>query len=220
MPTVSELITQVADETGLDATADQATILRSLNRSYRRICQEAACLQGTPGSLAGDGSSVDISLSTLSNLLSVDAVYLLSGGVYTPLPRVTADTIMQARTSPEASMYAYDGGSLLVDGPVATTDSLYVRWTAAPSALTAVTTEAGILGVNFSFHEDLLAGLAMTHILEGEEGEEERAAYYRGLAMEAMVRFKRHLVDRGGDEMPNSRYGAAHFHTPPPLGSR
>ncbi len=219
MPTVNELRSQIADETGLSTTADTSVIDRALNRALRRICAETDCLKAT-GTIAGDGSSVSVSLSSLTGLSSIDSVFVLnSSGVYSSLPLVSHDAVLGARPASSASMYAYEGGSLLLDGPVASTDSLYVRYVKAPTALAAGGAESTITanGIDVLFHEDLLANLAVVQILEGYEGDEQRAAYYRGLAAEAMLLFKNYLTSRAGNEFPNSRYGAPHFHSPEPL---
>lgn len=227
MPTVNELRSQIADETGLDTTANTAVLDRALNRALRRIVAETDCLKGTPTAIAGDGSTVDVSLATLTNISSIDSVYIRSGAsssyVYTPLFHAPVSAVQEARTQSVAGQYAWEGGStIMLDGPVGSADSLFIRWTPAPTALAAGGAESTITanGIPVLFHEDLLAGLAMVQILEGYEGDEQRAAYYRALAMDSLQRFKHHLLDRGGDEMPNSRAGASHFHTPSPLDIR
>jgi hypothetical protein len=226
MPTVNELRSQIADETGLSTSADTAVLDRALNRAMRRIVSETDCLKGTPAAIAGDGSTVDVSLSTLTGLRSLESVYLRSGAsgsyAYSPLGQAPIHAVIGARTRAGASMYAWEGDTLLLDGPAGTSEHIYIRWSMNPTALAAGGAESTVTanGLPIEFHEDLLAGLAMTHILEGYEGNEQRAAYYRQLAVEAMARFKRYLVDRGGDEMPNDRHGASHFHTADPLRSR
>lgn len=223
MPTVNDLRSQIADETGLSTTADTAALDRALNRALRRIVGETDCLKGTPTAITGDGTSVDVSLATLTGLRAIDSVYLRTGSsssyTYTPLPHAPVSEVMSGRTASAASMYAWEGDSLLLDGPVGTSDALYLRWSKNVTALAAGGSEASITanGIPVEFHEDLLAGYAMVHILEGYEGDEQRAAYYRQLATEAMARFKQYLIHRGGDELPNSRHGASHFHTPSPL---
>jgi hypothetical protein len=221
MPAVNDLRSQIADETGLNTTADTAALDRALNRAMRRIVSETDCLKGTPATLAGDATTLDVSLSSLTNLRAIDSVYLYDGSTYRPVTQSPTSNVMMARTSPGVNQYAWEGGALLLDGPVGTANSLYIRWSAAPTALAAGGAEDTVTanGIPVEFHEDLLATLAMVTILEGYEGDEQRAAYYRGLAEGTLRRFKQYLVDRGGDELPNARQGE-HFHTPSPLGLR
>jgi hypothetical protein len=225
MPSVTELISQVADETGLHPTDDQSVILRALNRALRRIVSETGCVKVT-GTIAGDDASLAVSLASLTGLLKLDSVHLTDqSGRTGRLVRVTHPVVLDARPQSRASLYAFEGGSLLLDGPVGVGNSLLVRHTQLPPPLTtewADDFEAVIVaaGIPVVFQEDLLGQLAMVHILEGYEGDEERAAYYRQLTGDAMRRFRRYLLERGGDEMPNARFDASHFHTPRPMGSR
>jgi hypothetical protein len=222
MPTVNELGGLVANATGLSAStssSEYTLILSALNRAVRRVIADTGCLKATPGSISGDASTVDVSLATLTNLQSMDSVHVLSSGVYSPLYQAPVSEVINARTASRASMYAYEGSSLLLDGPVGVGNSLYVRYTPTHTALATGGAESTVTatGVPVLFQEDLLVELAVTFILEGFESDEQRAAYHRNLANEALSRFKKFLVDRGGDELPNSRHGAPHFHTPSPL---
>jgi hypothetical protein len=220
MPTVTQLISQIADETGLSSTVQEAVILRALNRALRRIHAEHVAIGAEPYVTTYVPAATRV--YSLSPTLSRIRVFLLvdsstGNAVREIMPLSYAD--VKSLAASQLEHYAVRGNNIFFDGPV--TDGLEGKlfYDAVPAPLNAGTAEAGI-EVPVLFHEDLLAVIAMTYILEGYEGDEERAAYYRQLAGEAMHRYKAYMRTRTGPNMPNWRHGAPHFHTPRPLGSR
>ena len=221
MPTVNDLISQIADESGLDATLDQSAIVRALNRAQRSICSRVPMLTVTTNSTtAGDGTT-DF-FSTGSSIERIHAVLLCANGNHATGPFTElvqgnpGDIALGKQTTPPTHYWMYGSSQFRTNGPVPVGQSLVVHYDPVPAALVAGGTEASI-SIPIAFHEDALAQVALTYILEGYEGDEQRAAYFRGLSSEAFERLKRWAFERGGVEAPNARFGAQHFHTPDPL---
>lgn len=211
-------MTQVANETGLSATSDLTVIVSALNRALRRILSQTYCYR-TSGSITGAGSA-DVSLATLTGLLKIQSVQRVdSSGYYGDLHHASVEEVLNSRPQSVPTMYAYDGGTLYLDGTLATNESVFVRFVKGATALANGGAESTITvqGIPAEFHEDLLATLAVALLMEGYEGDEQRAAYYRSLATDTLERFKVFLRERRGDNGMNSRAGASHFHTPNPL---
>lgn len=223
MPTVDELVDQVCRETGLDETTgstERAIALSQINRAYRRICAEANRLIPSTATVT---AALSIVLSTdVPTLVTLDSVYRVDGDRLLPLERTTPERLLAIRGVGEGapSMYAVLHGELLLDA-VETSDpsTLSLRFTARPTALLFQGSEASILGIDPIYHEDLLGTLGVAYVLEGNEGEESRAAYYRGLADETLKLFKRSLVREGG--LYNARGSdSGRFDTPAPRSAR
>lgn len=219
MPTVAELAQTIADDSGLDYTLDQAVILRALNRAQRSICSRIPSLTGTANTTtAGDGVNDFFPATTyerIHNVLVCDSANYATGP-FVELIHANPGDIAMSKPSNPPTHYQMFGPQLRLNGPVPVGQSLVVYYDPYPTTLTIATTEAAI-NIPVSFHEDALMALALAYILEGYEGDEQRASYYRNLATEAIQRLIAWSVRRGGVEAPNARFGAAHFETPSPL---
>jgi hypothetical protein len=223
VPDVSDLITQISEDTGLeDSGTEAAQIVRALNRAYRRIVTEFACNKYALA-IAGDGTTTSWVLGSQDpDIIGIDTVHLYDGTTYTLLPQLRKESVGQQGGNPMGYVVEQSGSSftLWVDRAVPDGYSLQIRYFQRPAELTSASLEADILGIDAVFHEDLLATLATAYILEGAEGEEERASYYRQLHAETKQVFVNFLVERGGFNLPNDRAFAPHFTTPAPLEGR
>lgn len=202
MPDVADLLELICRESGLsDSSADQAIALGALNRSYRRVNAE---VKRRIPSTATVTAALDITLSSsVPTLASLDSVFRVEGDRLVELERTSPERLLQLRTSTgdgTPSHYAVLSGTLMLDA-IETTGSvsdIQLRFTAKPAALTAVSLEAAIVGVSPLYHEDLLGTMSVCYVLEGTEGEEERASYYRQLLLETMRLFKKDANREGG----------------------
>lgn len=219
MPTVAELAQTIADDSGLDYTLDQAVILRALNRAQRSICSRIPMLTSTTNSTtAGDGTTDFFSIASyerIHNVLLCDSANFATGPFVEIVQGNPGDIALGRPASPPTHFYLY-GQQLRLNGPIPVGQSMVINYDPAPVTLTIATASADI-NVPVAFHEDALMTLALAYILEGYEGDEQRASYYRQLANDAIQRLIAWAVRRGGVEAPNARFGAAHFETPDPL---
>jgi hypothetical protein len=202
MATPSELVALVCRETGLDDTVssdERAIALSSVNRAYRRIAG-IEVKQVVPSS-ADVAAALDIDLSAaVPSLVTLDSVYRVDGSRTLPLDRTSPERLLEMRGgSGTPTAYAVNGRTLMLnavedDAP----GTLRLRFTARPGALSESDNETAIAGIDPVYHEDLLGTLAVAYVLEGYEGEEERAAYFRNQAQETLRLFKLDQVRRGG----------------------
>jgi hypothetical protein len=227
MPTVNQLIEMVARETGLDdgsGSQDRSDILSAINRAYRRVCAEASRL--VPGS-ADYTAALDTALSSIgSTLVTVDGVWREYGDRYIPLDRVSPERLMELRNDGGGTPTSYCvlHGTLMLDAIEAEdTSTIHVRFSGRPTALVDGGSEASIAGIDPIYHEDLLGTLAVCYVLEGAEGEEQRAAYFRGLVFDprdgTLPLFKRSLIREGGVVMPRDS-SPTRWDTPDVRGAR
>lgn len=223
MSTVDELIEQICREGGLDDTTgsdERAIALSSLNRAYRRISAEAHRLIPATTTIT---AALDTVLSTaVPTLVTLDSVYRVDGARLLPLERTTPERLLAMRNTDGGTpgQYAVLHGTLMLDVVETVNPStLSLNFSARPSALAEAGTEASIAGIDPVYHEDLLGVLALAYVLEGNEGEESRAAYYRGLADETLKLFKRSLIREGGLYNPRGS-DSGRFDTPAPRSAR
>ena len=108
------------------------------------------------------------------------------------------------------------GSQIRLNGTVPDNKAVVVFYDPAPEPLVAGGSESSI-SIPIPFHEDALGQQALVYILEGYEGDEQRASIYRNNAQSSIRDLQAWMIRRSGLEAPNGRYGAAHFHTPPPL---
>lgn len=199
MATVNEIISQVASETGLSTTGDATVLITNVNRAYRRINAEAKRLIPSSTTVT---AALDITLLTAApTLATLDSVWRISGTDDIPLERVTPERLYDMRVGADGypTSYAVIHGTLALDAIEASSPStLRLRYTARPTALVAGGAESTIVGIDPIYHEDLLGTLASVYILEGYEGVEERAAYYRRLYKDTLTLFKDSLIREGG----------------------
>lgn len=210
MPTVDELIEMVARETGLDdgsGSQERADIVTALSRAYRRVCAETS-------RLIPDTADISAALSTTfaaidAGLVEIDSVWRVSddGDRLIPLDRYAPERLREMQDTDGGgtpTAYAVEHGNLLLDTyeTTGTVSTIRVYFSARPAALVDGGTEASIAGIDPIYHEDLVGTLAVCYVLEGAEGEEQRAAYFRGLVYDpqtgSMTLFKRSLVREGG----------------------
>ena len=224
MPDVADLLELICRESGLsDSSADQAIALGALNRSYRRVNAEVK--RRIPSS-ANVTAALDIDLSvSVPTLASLDSVFRVDGDRLLEMERTTPEVLLSMRDADgdgTPSYYAVLSGTLLLNAieTTGTVSTIQLRFTAKPTALTAASAEADIVGVSPLYHEDLLGTMSVCYVLEGTEGEEERASYYRQLLAETMRLFKKDANREGG--AANQRLDDIHgrWSTPSPRSAR
>lgn len=223
MATVNQLVEQVARETGLDDSSgsdERAIVVSSLSRAYRRIVgiEAKRTLPGTHDETA----ALDIDLSAeVPSLVTVDSVHRIDGSRLIPLDRTTPERLLEMRgSSGTPTAYAVVADQLMLDAVEDDNPStLRLYYTSRPSELVDGGTEASIDGIDPVYHEDLLGNLAAAYILEGYEGEEERAAGFRMRADQTLSQFKRDQIRRGGVYEPRGD-DVGRFDTPGPRGAR
>lgn len=206
MPSVDELIEQVCRETGLDDTSgteERALALSSLNRARRRLLAELDQKVETAQSFEVTPVAVDVSLSANApTLLRVNRVARVSDDREVLLDHLSPDRLRELRAETAEgvpSAYAVEGDMLLLDGFDSST-VLRVGYTGTATAMAEGGAEASI-DIMPIYHEDLLATLAVVYVLEGYEGEEERAATFRRNAQDALFLYKKEMVRRGGERL-------------------
>lgn len=209
MSTVTELVDQICRHTGIDSTtgtADRTEALRALNRAHRRVLIEAHSNRlSTTATIDEDASS-----ETLSGISVIHRAYRNEDGV--ELDSVTLGEIQRRLVDEptEATAYYFDPLTqvLRIDA-VAGSEGIVVLldYSGRPSTLGEGGAESTIL-VDPMFHEDLLGEMGACYVLEGYEGQEERAAYYRGRNTETMQLYKEHVAFRSrSDRVPSDHGG-------------
>lgn len=234
MATVTQLVDHVCRETGLDADSgsdDRIQALRCINRSVRRISIEVPqdFYTASEANLTPSASG-NVNLATgAPGMLRITEVYAYETGddARVPLDRITVEEMMELRGATAASgtptCYAADGRILYLDAFTSTT-GVYIRYE-SDQLYTAQLAEGGAeasIPVHPAWHEELVGTLACCYALEGYEGQEDRAAYYRQLVYEprngTMTLYKREIVRNGGKHMP--RFGGPNWSTPAPSEAR
>jgi hypothetical protein len=245
---IVDQIDLICSETGLDDTSqsqDRVKALACWNRAYRRVTLETKCIKTygkyiftTPGQvelkLADFGATetlTDASAEFSGRFMAADYLWLLPaesadrwhpGGnplVSAPLDRVLASRGSSASDGPP-SYYTIRSGRLHLDSAPSVADGSGILIYGALSAPTLDETnvEDDVLGVNPVYHEDLICALASCYALEGYEGQEQRASYYRSLHKETMRMFKDDQIREASLRLPND--GIRTWDTPSNLRQR
>jgi len=222
--------TGLDDNTG---TEDRIKALACYNRAYRRIALETRCIKAfgrhplagfvelSLNDFASFGPSEvlsDASGAFGDRFLAADFVWFANpqaDDIWHPggetLVRLPMDRLITARTT-EISLqpptsYALESSRLHLDAaPNGTgTDQTYIVIYGSMGAPTLVeaSLENAVVGINTMYHEDLICTLAACYVLEGYEGQEDRATYYRNLHANTLQMFKNDLIREGGIRPPN-----------------
>ncbi len=234
---VSDLIAMVGAETSLNVdsgNAEWTQVLSALNRSYRKIARDFQCVKSRITITNTDAPTVLIADHVPSGYAGSDNAWSILGVDFVGVSDLTEsypDAFLERRqfqqvlaaqsgADSKPKVYALQNGILTFDASPSAGCSIHIWAFVNPTALADGGGEALIEGIPPSFHEDLLGTLATAYLLEGYEGQEQRAAYYRNLFKETAEDFRQYLRREGGQEMPNSRPGAPHFHSRNPLNIR
>lgn len=243
MSTAAELVQSITEDAGVDTTAgtaDRVKALSCLNRAYREVIGQFRTIKAaatltltantdldlTLANWTGYTGSTDFTGSVSSRIAGLDAVGLdtsLSDTTTLPdslLERKPYTWVLKARgeaSTGDPRYYAFESGTLHLDRAASTTRLILFTYLSAPT-LTEASAESAIDGIDPGWQERLLLPLATAILLEGWEGEEERAAYFRRLAESARSDFAREVVRKGGNTLPG--WSVSDFRTPTPLTSR
>lgn len=207
MSTVSELIDQVCRHAGVDSstgTDDRYEAIRCVDRAHRRVLAEAHGNKLTSTATILSGAS-----SVLFTAISIDRVYRAEDGI--ELDAVPAGEIQRRLVSAPSSVTAYTfdplTGVLQVDAVAGSAGTdLLVAYSGRPAALVEGGAESTIL-IDPLFHEDLIGVLGTVYMLEGVEGQEERAAIHRRNAGDTLQLYKESLVRARGERVASDHAG-------------
>lgn len=219
---VDDLTQGVCEDAGVSTATSSADFVKALacvNRAFRKIAGDTKCIKELlVVTLDGDlsyklspnatdyPSANDLSDDFSSRFLSLDTVGIGTTGSSVSAPdflldrKPARDVIARQKQNATGtpSVYSCEGGILLLDGCPASGYDLYLYASLNAPTLTESSVSADILGIDESYHEEVLGRLATCILLEGWEGEEERAAYHRRLFNDDYAEFKRHLFREGG----------------------
>ena len=212
MSTVTEIIDQVCRHSGIDSatgTDDRNEAIRAVNRAYKRIFAEAR-----PNKLSQVITVLSATTSlTVTGIGSIVRVWRVEDGI--ELDAVSLAEIQRrlatqtSLTSGKATAYSYDPVTdLFIVDAYSSSDGVQfgMVYTGSPAALVEGGDETTIL-IDPLFHEDLLGALGTCYILEGYEGQEERAAYYRSLVRETMQLYRESLWRNRGERVASDHGG-------------
>jgi hypothetical protein len=234
---VSDLIAMVGAETSLNVdsgNAERIQVLSALNRSYRKIARDFQCVKGKLDIANSGAVTLKVSdhvptsypgTDAGNDVLGVDFVGVSDTGDTYPdifLERRPIHQLLAAQSGADGkpTVYAMQNGIIHLNSASSSGETIHVWAFLNPTALVDGSAETDIQGIPPSYHEDLLGTLATAYLLEGYEGQEQRASYYRNLYKESAEDFRQHLRREGGTEMPSTRPGAPHFHSRSPLNIR
>lgn len=195
MATVAELVQLVCDESGLDSAAnseDRLFALARLNAVYGRLVADLEFDDEVTIAASAAGADVDVSSSLVevSHLAWRDAA-----DAQTVLTRVSSSDLFALRSAsqgtvasgsevPTAYTFSYPN-VMLHPTPGAAGELVAFGVVAAPTlvegAPASAAQEATPSLIPVTFHESVLARGTLVRVLEGYEGQEERAAYHRRL---------------------------------------
>lgn len=230
---VDESVDLICLDTGISATPasdDREKALACYNRAYRRIVLETRCIKAfgrhALASLVelslndfasfGPGESLSDATATFSDrFFGADHVWYAApeaADIWHPgretLKRLPLDKVIFNRSASISTQpptcYALQSHRLHLDSAPDSDGSYVVIYgsMAAPT-LTEASVEDDVVGISPMYHEDLICALAICYVLEGYEGQEERARYYRTLYRETMDLFKDDQIRQGGVRLPN-----------------
>jgi hypothetical protein len=155
---------------------------------------------------------------------SVDYAWYRASGqtTYAPgatrLKHVSLDRIVTAREASGTAApigYCVSNGTFRLDSAPNDGTAVSIYGIVRAPAFAEGNPETYLLGIDPLYHEDLVVALALCYALEGYEGQEERASYYRRLHAETLALFKQNLIRNGGLQLPND--GLDPWSTPTPL---
>jgi len=218
MPTPAALVTELCEDAGIsDASGsdDRVKAMKCLNRAASEITSHFRTIKGS-GTLTAGSTSYTLA-SSVTRAVGLDA--LLVAGRSTPLPRssyIRVRALQNAGNTGDPTVYAFEDGTVYTDsaGSSALTALCYLSW----SDVNESSAESAISGIPVDWHRRLLLPLATAILLEGWEGEEERAAVKRRVAAEAWAQFGFEQARKGGLDL--AQYAIADFSTPTPLSGR
>lgn len=233
MPDVDDTITSLCEDAGVNSTtasADRVKALSCWNRAYKQIVsryrpiKRAATLTLTASTdldliLSGYSgySGQDFTASVHARFSGLDGVQI-SGGAF-----IDQDSYMRVvgsrstGASGDPVCYAYQSGTLHLNSASASTVLIAYTYLSA-ATLTESSVEADIDGIDPSWQEQLLLPLATAILLEGWEGEEQRAAHFRNLADRAEADYAKEQVRSRGLNLV--QYPLQSFASPAPLSNR
>jgi hypothetical protein len=214
---VTQLVERICANVGLDDTYpsdDRTQAVFALNDAYSEIASGTGCIKrGIALSTNGD---VDLNLTEWTHytgvdhsaddadfptILDVDGVGVVSGANTSPLMRASYLGVVSNRSTASTgnpSRYCYHGGTLSLDASAADTSLVLFCSIDAPIIYDGISTGNSFIGLPNVWVMRLLVPLATAMILEGYEGDEQRAAGFRARFDHQMALFNLHRAREGG----------------------
>jgi hypothetical protein len=232
MPTVANMVDSICSDAGVSGVTDSTDRIKALsclNRAYSQVTNRYRCIKRVATLTLTASTQTDLVISSVAGYSGTDftdsAPTRFAGidGVFTATGELPQDSLLRVyksrlgASSGEPTVYAYSTGVIHLDKASSSTVLTVVCYSYAATLIDG-SVEAEMDGVTPGWQEALLIPLATAILLEGYEGEEERASYARVEADKQLALFAREQTRSGGLE--GIRSSVSDLTTPAPLAGR